>query len=712
MVFYRCGVLGLLLLLQVISVAVGHTVNECGTVFSERYTLYSSHGTYTQGDIVRTGVRGSGTNPLKLWEAGASVSGTPGSVGASGWTEVTTQHASLVVTCNAANSLSSGSSVSYSTPDLAIVYNLRGRLDTIRGIRHTGAGGEIHILDGSASIVTTFGSGISIQNTSSTDSIRFIASPGTSITATSRRISAFTPTANAIYLYGIGDVFADLSGNVDAEAVALSAVGAAGVTVRIRGGVHHGKVGAVSARISDGGTGSIHVNVTGSRTALVGSGSGAAAGGGSVIRLLGRTGADTLNIGAGVIVCRGTYNVDGCSQLPNAAISISRDNLNSGSVAVTNAGMVYGGISAGRGGYQLSLTNEAQGSIRGYLFSNTRGVTSVINRGTLTLRGSWNVNTVGGVLRGTMGFGSGSNDSFTNSGTLIFEHEGTTLAVTELEAFTFLAGSTLTFSLGTNTIPGTALLDIGEAILALAGTVDIFTRDYSVLPTTGSITLLTGTNIDASTSLANIQLASWLNGSLSRSGTNIILSLRPVTRDCGTATGRHVVTPGYANTEVLCDHADNLRSHTNVVQLGDRLAIIYRGTRSDGSGAVRSISNTNANGSEIHILSGSVYLPEDGLSARTIAVHLSTSGLDPLRVVIAPGTSVTNADTTGTGSAVFAQGRGNIFMEIAGDTSSSKPRSGGAIRAYAQHASKRVYKHHGWHAQGISRPHCFWIRSV
>ena len=120
--------------------------------------------------------------------------------------------------------------------------------------------------------------------------------------------------------------------------------------------------------------------------------------------------------------------------------------------------------------------------------------------------------------------------------------------------------------------------------------------------------------------------------------------------------------------EVVCDSADSLNASSDIARTGERIAIRYRGTRSGGGGAVRSIENTGAGG-EIHIESGSVSRADDGEDTAGDAVTLSNAGTNALRLVTAAGTSVTNLDTSTGSDAIYVSGGGSVFLEIAGSTS-------------------------------------------
>ena len=269
------------------------------------------------------------------------------------------------------------------------------------------------------------------------------------------------------------------------------------------------------------------------------------------------------------------------------------------------------------------------------------------------------------------GTSSGDADSFANSGTLIVRYAGTALAMSNLE--TFATSGTLRFSLANNDIASLsgALLNIGGATPTFSGTINIATRDGSTIPQFGGvITLITGTSISTSTDISGLSVTGIL-GALSIDSNNLIFTVRldPSLLACGAVTSRQVTTPGYANMEVVCDSADSLSTSSDIARTGERIAIRYRGTRSNGGGSVRSIENTGAGG-EIHIESGSVSRSDDGEDTAGDAVVLSNAGTNPLRLVTASGTSVTNLDTTTGSDAIYVSGGGNIFLEIAGSTRS------------------------------------------
>ena len=563
-------------------------------------------------------------------------------------------HANMEVVCDREDALRTTTDISRTDSRVAILYRgTRGDgSGVVRTISNTGAGGEIHIESGSVSNPDRQASAAAASLVNAgTDALRFVLASGASVSN-----AEADQGAHAISVSGGGAVSVSLAGDTSAvadRAYALYAAagGAGDLDINITGGTHSSSSSSVvSGVISSGGTGAIDIDITGG----VLSGGSATA---SVIGFTGRTGADDLTIGSGVVVCRGTYSAGNCTAGSGSAVLLGKTGTQSGSVTFSNTGSIVGNIDASTLTTGSTVTNNAGGAIVG-AFTGGTGNDVLSNAGTWTIAENFD-------------FGSTTDsDSFANSGTFIVHYAGSTLAMNNLETFTLNSGGTLRFSLGEHTpLPSAALLDIGGATPTLAGTIDFIIRDGSRVPTSGVLTLITGTGLVDGTDLSNLSL-SGVGGvfSIANNALLLTLALPPADATCGDATARSVARPGYANKEVVCNSGDNLRTSTDILRSDARVAILYHGTQSDGSGFVNSITNTGAGG-EIHIRSGSVIRTDDQTDTAGDAVTLSNAGAAPLRLRVLSGASVTNLDTSAGSDAIYVSGGGSVFVGIAGSTS-------------------------------------------
>ena len=592
-------------------------------------------------------------------------------------------HANMQVVCDHNDNLFNTTNITRSGARVAIIY--RGTQNdgsgAVNSIANTGSGGEIHIETGSvsraddASDSTTANARAAVRlMNSGTNALRLVMASSTSVANVDT-----SSQSHAVRVEGGGEVSLEIAGSTSAtsgRAVFARAGGSGDVDLDISGGTHTSGGRVVSASLASGGTGKIDIDITGSTTVLHGGSSSAAVVSGSGIG-----GADEITIGSGAVVCRGSYAASACTASSGTAISLVKSGTQGGSGSITNTGSVWGGISVSSLTRASTITNNSGGSIDG-AFTGGAGSSTVSNQGTWTMPSAFD-------------FGSSSDtDTFTNTGTgtFIVRYAGTTLAMNNLETFTLQAAGTgesggiLRFSLASGSLPANALLNIGGATPTLAGVIDVITRDSSSLPASGQVTLITGTSISGSTDIASLSLADGLSGSLSISGNNLVLTFARMiaTVNCGTAVARNpVVLPGHANMQVVCDHNDSLATTTNIARTDDRVAILYRGTQSNGTGSVNSIANTGSGG-EIHIETGSVSRADDGSDASAAneraAVRLMNSGTDPLRLVVSSGASVSNVDTSSGSHGVYVSGGGEVSLEIGGSTSAT---SGRAVRARA-----------------------------
>ena len=685
-VFFVAGMLFVLLLG---APPQGRAADECGTTFAERYAAYSTSLTYTTNSIVTTGTRGGGDLQLWLWGATVTPGDPPPATGNTrGWQDVTTRHASRTVDCDSGDAgLGTSTDISYAQNDLAVIYNYTAT--PVRSIAITGAGSEIHLLGGSilyADDATASTHRVTVSATSnSTDLLRVITRDGFSVvnqdeSANSRGISVVNSG---------GDVQLDIAGDTRSARTAIYAeAGAAGdVYVNISGGHHRvtNSGSALHAVIATGGTGDININVTGP-TVLEDSNTAGAA-----LWAAGGTGSDTITVGAGAVICAGTWSSGVCTRTPGVnAILLEKTG---GTGIINNSGNVYGDIRIeGATSFGLTVTNQSGGTILGGFHSDNGGNATVDNAGTWTLTSAQ--------------FGTGT-DSFTNTGTLVIQHSGSTQNVTALETFALRSAGTTRFVLtsGSRAHPVVPLLHLDQAVPTLAGTIEY---NASIVPTSGDVILMTGQRLTADVSIANLALSSDITNdapgaALSISGNNLILDFG---NPCGALTERTVSPPGRANRQLVCTTAQPLTETTDVItKIGDdRIAIIFR-----GGTTIRSINNRGIMG-EVYLLSGSVVHPNDSSDTPYAGVRMGPP-IDPLespdtatlqearaalantraegtpgrpgyltaaqvfarantiRLATNSGTVVNNRDTSPNNYAVAAYGLGgDVLMDIVGST--------------------------------------------
>ena len=647
------------------SVGELQAADECGasSTFSARFSPHSTApaNAYSSGVIVTTGSAAT----LQLWAWTSAVTTTPAPTTASprGWVDVTTQYAAMIVDCNSSDTLTAATNISYDDDDLAIIFNRTGSTDTVNTIAHTGVGGEIHLQDGSVSAANAVGSvtAVSIINTTSTDTLRFVMNSGTSVS------NADTgSTSRGVFLSGGGSIFMDIAGSVQTTAgtgIYALARGSGDITVDISGGTHTSPRRVLLTGLGSGGTGDTDVDISGS-TVLHGGSSSL-----PVIDINGIAGTDTLDIGSGVVVCRGSYAASTCTQAAGSAIVFERSGSQGGSVAITNAGSIFGNI-----------VTTGFGSLVG---TSVRNLTGGVIVGTFTGGGANDAlnNAATWTVSGNSDFGGGTGDSFINSGTLIVHYGTSTIAMNNLETFTMASGSTLRFSLGAGAAPSHALLSLSGAAITFAGNLDFTTRDMSAMPTTGTLTILSATSLPGNTDISGLTF-SGINGILRIANNQLLMDLArlPISTDCGDSTIiSNPQSPSVANMQVICDTSDSIGSSTDVTVTDEKVSIIYRGTQMNGTGNVRSISNTGAGG-ELHLDSGSVVRPDNGAATAVDAVTLSNTGTDRTYFLMDSDVSVTNTDTTSGSDAVIVTGGGAVVVDITGSTSAT---AGVAITAQA-----------------------------
>ena len=560
---------------------------------------------------------------------------------------------------------------------------------SVNSISNTGVGGDIRIESGSVSRAddgTTAAVDAVVLSNTGTGYTALQTSSGTSVT------NADTSSeSDAIFVSGGGSLVVDLRGNTLAaggHAISVQSLFKTSffLHLHVLEGTHT-STGGSALRLF---VSRADQTVTTKAIPLVVIGSFTTVGVTPPLTILSSSTGDTVSVDARdlgsvsvsvadrAVVCRGIYSAGSCSQSAGNALSINIASADSLPITgyVSISGSVYGDVRFAKsavsviGASGINFTNNASGNIVGNFIATNRRAVHVTNAGTWTMSGT---NTFG--VNSLQNTGS-DTQRFTNSGTLVIRHSGSTIALNNLKAFTLESAGTLRFSLGTNSpLPTSALLSIGGAVPTLAGTLDIHIRDGSTVPSSGVIKLITGTGLSTSTDLSSLSV-SGAYGTFSISNNELLLTLAvdPASFACGAAVARQVSLPGHANQQVVCDVSDTLLSTSNIVRREARIAIIYRGTQADGSGSVASIVNTGAGG-EIHMESGFVSRGDDGDVASADAVELSNAGTDPLRFFMAAGTTVVNSDRSAGSDAVVVRGGGSVFLEIAGSTSAVRGRA-------------------------------------
>ena len=384
--------------------------------------------------------------------------------------------------------LSLGSDIEYHDNGLSVVYD---HPETINSIKHTGSGGEIHVLRGHVRRLNDDSSmpGIAVHLqslASSTEDIRVVTAPGTSIMST----DASGGSAAILAYGGQGNVTVELSGSTFSSGfigtnVAVGTGGAGDVDIDIFGGTHEGVgVGAavLLAAIRTEGTGSIHVDISGN-TRLLATGKQHA----SVILVEGGPGIDTVNIGSGAIICAGSLSEVGlCTPTPaGSSIVVANPLDNTGSpTRIINAGSLTGSIMSIRNTRGTVIRNN--GEIFGAFVAAHGAVGVQDGDDVITNTGVW-------IMPQKSLFGDG-DDSFTNRGVLIFRYGGTPIGVENLETFMQTTDATLRIEidprrfgpdrdadgrpdLGEPALPSGAILDFGSARGVLEGSLQVVLLD-------------------------------------------------------------------------------------------------------------------------------------------------------------------------------------------------------------------------------------------
>ena len=228
--------------------------------------------------------------------------------------------------------------IAISEDNLAILYAAAVDAGTATPfIRHTGAGGEIHIRSGSDPIAKpagTDGAAVSVINAGA-DAIAITTASDTSVS------NADADAGNhGIHASGGGNVFMDIAGSTSAQgmsdAIRANATGSSAIDIDIDGGTH-------------------------TTTGTQGSSS-------AVVNLIGGEGTITLDIAAGA-------TVGSSSALTRRAVRL----VTSGATTSTNAGNLYGAFEGGEGADSFTNSGVFSGS-----FVGNGGGDRFVNRGTFT----------------------------------------------------------------------------------------------------------------------------------------------------------------------------------------------------------------------------------------------------------------------------------------------------------------------------------------
>ncbi len=510
--------------------------------------------------------------------------------------------------------------ISESETGLALLYEAAADTGTATPfIRHTGAGGEIHIRSDSDPIAKPAdnmdGAAVSVINAGA-DAIAITTASGTSIA------NEDTDANNhAIHASGGGNISMDIAGSTSArgasDAIRANATGSSAIDIDIDGGTHRtmGTQGSSSA----------------------------------VVNLIGESGTIALDIAAGA-------TVGSDSALGRRAVRLSTK----GATTTSNEGSLYGVFmgSAGADSFTNSMTFSGSFSLGG-------GNDAITNAAAGTMS-----------LTADSYFGGGASDSFENRGTLVIDHDAAgdgQISLSDLESFTQTSG-TLRFHIdlgGGRTVSSFAgaLLDVGRATLVFtAGMVEIDRSAGTTLPTLGTLALVSANSLPDGTDISGLSLAADIFGELTVGGNALRLTFAESnTTYCGDNLSfreRAAIAPGTSDFQVVCDDIQT----SGITMSVENLAILYAAAADTGT-VTPFIRHTGAGG-EIHIRAGSDPIAKTtGADGAAVSV-IPSSGTDAIAITTASGTSIANEDT-GTGDhAIHASGGGSVSVDIAGSAES------------------------------------------
>ena len=516
-----------------------------------------------------------------------------------------------------------------STNLLAILYN--APTGETPHIRHTGDGGEIHILGGTVNLPSTgtAGAAVSLISTAG-DALRITSATDTDIrnritTSESHAIQASSSAAASIFMTLAGSSRAE---SADGSALSVTTTAAGAIDIDINGGTYE-SLGAL-------GTGH------------------------AVIELESVSGTIALDIASGA-------EVQGNGGRAARALLLTT----SGAATVTNAGSITGRMFGSAGG--VSFTNQAGGRFVGR-FTLGAGADSITNEGDFTLTGD--VDFGGGTdiltldddnsrfildFSDTAAVGTdeeidvaGLEEIHIDGGTLLFRLQG-------------LARSPnpQTFIMNENTLDlGSVLYDIVEGNLEI-------TLERGSIPESGFFPLIAGT------ALLTPQGAARLTSRLGvvAIGTDLLgndfLGIQLQNRQiCGGSivTG----TPaGVEASDILSSRYARCASTTDdayqrgIIVNTDEVALVYD-TDITGTPYIRHTGNAG----EILFLQGRITLPSTSSSGAAVSVVGDAGRRGTLHILTAANTMVQNMRTADGSHGISASSQaGNIVLDISGSSS-------------------------------------------
>ena len=672
--------------------------DECGagstaSAGTTRFGTYASGTVYALGTVIKHTV----SSTERLYRRIGTGTGAPGGTTAmNGWSAnltAGTDYATNEVVCNSSDTPSTGydSTIDYDDADLAIIYNRTG---TANFIRHSGAGGEIHVQQGTITKTGTESNGAAVGILTVAGNTNPL-----SLTIASGVIISNTDT-DSNNNYGVevrnlssSDIYVNVAGNVTAvgdairlsvdtqpaggvsRTIALTASGNTTATGTNRAAIDIFGQGRSSGNI---GIGRVVVNLTGGRHRATGSQTGTT---NSALRVdSSALDPHLISISSGTTLeASGSANraifINSINTTTNTPRTIGSGNW-MGS-RVTNRGTIIGDFSS-RGGADLF---ENHGTFTGRIEDMGGSGDEVRNAGAMTLDGDST-------------FGTGT-DSFINTGTLIIDHAANSdeqVDFSGLETFTQTSGTIRFVYDFSNTAPtvtaANALLDLGGATTATftAGVIEVVAASGSTLSSGTVLPLITQTSSGGLTSSQVMALSS-SSGTLAI--TSGVLQITLADRVCGQAlASRMVSTPGAANMQVSCASATANAYSSGITATNDRLAILYN-TAASGTPF---ISHTGSGG-EIHIQSGTITKPS-GSSGNSAVFLSNTTGSRDLYLTTLSGTTVANEDGRnlrhGISVSSLSTHTGALHLNIAGDVSiadNTSAVSNAAIRGGISNAS-------------------------
>ena len=675
--------------------------DECGagstaSAGTTRFGTYASGTVYALGTVIKHTVSSTERLYRRIGTGTGAPGGTNGTTAMNGWSAnltAGTDYASDEVVCNSSDTPSTGydSTIDYDDADLAIIYNRTG---TANFIRHSGAGGEIHVQQGTITKTGTESNGAAVgilTVAGNTNPLSLTVASGVTISNTDTDsnnnygVEVRNLSSSDIYVNVAGDVTAvgdAIRLSVDTQpaggvsrTIALTASGNTTATGTNRAAIDIFGQGRSSGNI---GIGRVVVNLTGGRHRATGSQTGTT---NSALRVdSSALDPHLISISSGTTLeASGSANraifINSINTTTNTPRTIGSGNW-MGS-RVTNRGTIIGDFSS-RGGADLF---ENHGTFTGRIEDMGGSGDEVRNAGAMTLDGDST-------------FGTGT-DSFINTGTLIIDHAANSdeqVDFSGLETFTQTSGTIRFVYDFSNTAPtvtaANALLDLGGATTATftAGVIEVVAASGSTLSSGTVLPLITQTSSGGLTSSQVMALSS-SSGTLAI--TSGVLQITLADRVCGQAlASRMVSTPGAANMQVSCASATANAYSSGITATNDRLAILYN-TAASGTPF---ISHTGSGG-EIHIQSGTITKPS-GSSGNSAVFLSNTTGSRDLYLTTLSGTTVANEDGRnlrhGISVSSLSTHTGALHLNIAGDVSiadNTSAVSNAAIRGGISNAS-------------------------